>query len=114
MEIVNSILVWAMKKRIHQIDLFIQYPEEVQNDWFLNLISEATNTYWGKKFQYEKIKTIADFKQLVPIQDYNSLKPYIDRARNGEHNVLWPGETKWFAKSSGTTEDKSKFYSGNL
>ncbi len=109
MEIVNSILVWAMKKRIHQIELFIRYPEEVQNDWFINLISEAKSTHWGKKFQYNKIKTVADFKRTVPIQDYNSLKPYIDRARNGEQDVLWPGETKWFAKSSGTTEDRSKF-----
>lgn len=109
MEIVNSILVWAMKKRIHQIELFIRYPEEVQNDWFQTLISEAKNTVWGKAYDYPQIKTIADFKERVPLQDYNSLKPFIDRARDGEHDVLWPGETKWFAKSSGTTEDKSKF-----
>ncbi len=109
MEIVNSILVWAMKKRIHQIELFVRYPEEVQNDWFQSLISEAVNTDWGRQYNYHKIKTIADFKEQVPLQDYNSLKPFIDRARDGECDVLWPGETKWFAKSSGTTEDKSKF-----
>lgn len=109
MEIVNSILVWAMKKRIHQIDLFIKYPEEVQTDWFKNLISNAINTSWGKQHNYAQIHSIADFKNQVPIQDYNSLKPFIERAREGEKDVLWPGETKWFAKSSGTTEDKSKF-----
>ncbi|MFT5876334.1 MAG: hypothetical protein ACI9GM_000559 [Salibacteraceae bacterium] len=109
MELVNTILVWAMKKRIHQIDLFIKYPEEVQNDWFKNLISSAEDTVWGQQYNYTKIKTIADFKSQVPLQDYASLKPYIERARDGEKNVLWPGETKWFAKSSGTTEDKSKF-----
>jgi hypothetical protein len=109
MEIINSILVWAMKKRVHQIDLFIQYPEEVQKDWFRKLISTAEHTEWGRKYQYSDIQTIADFKARVPLQDYNSLKPFIEKARSGESDVLWPGETKWFAKSSGTTEDKSKF-----
>ena len=109
MEIVNSILVWAMKKRIHQIDLFIKYPEEVQNDWFKNLLVSAQDTVWGKQFAYSSINTIEEFKKRVPLQDYNSLKSYIERARAGEKDVLWPGETKWFAKSSGTTEDKSKF-----
>ncbi|UTW67441.1 GH3 auxin-responsive promoter family protein [bacterium SCSIO 12643] len=109
MEILNSILVWAMKKRIHQIDLFIKYPVEVQNDWFNKLIQTSQNTEWGKKYGYSDIKSIQEFKNRVPIQDYNSLKPFIDRAKNGEQNVLWSGETKWFAKSSGTTNDKSKF-----
>ncbi|MGB1003592.1 MAG: GH3 auxin-responsive promoter family protein [Salibacteraceae bacterium] len=98
-----------MKKRIHQIDLFIKYPEEVQLDWFKTLIKESENTLWGKEHNYSKIKSIEDFKKRVPLQDYNSLKPYIDKARDGQRDVLWPGETKWFAKSSGTTEDKSKF-----
>ena len=109
MEIVNSILVWAMKKRIHQIDLFMQYPQEVQDDWFRNLISTSQNTFWGKKYGYADITTLDEFRNRVPIQDYNTLKPFIERARNGEKDVLWPGETRWFAKSSGTTEDKSKF-----
>lgn len=109
MEILNSILVWAMKKRIHQIELFIKYPVEVQNDWFNKLIQSSQNTVWGKKYGYSDIKSIKEFKSRVPIQDYDSLKPFIDRAKSGEQNVLWPGETKWFAKSSGTTNDKSKF-----
>jgi hypothetical protein len=102
-------MVWAMKKRIHQIDLFIQYPVEVQNDWLRKLISTAQNTEWGRRYGFENIKTLTDFKKSVPLQDYESLKPFIDRAKKGEKDILWPGETKWFAKSSGTTNDKSKF-----
>jgi hypothetical protein len=109
MEILNSILVWAMKKRIHQIDLFIKYPVEVQTDWFKKLIDTAKDTEWGKSYKYSEINSIDAFKNKVPIQDYDSLKPFIDKAKNGEQNILWPGETKWFAKSSGTTNDKSKF-----
>lgn len=109
MEILNSILVWAMKKRIHQIELFMKYPVEVQADWFSTLINTAQDTEWGIAHNYVNIKSISDFKKCVPLQDYNSLKPFIERAQKGEKDVLWPGETKWFAKSSGTTEDKSKF-----
>ncbi len=109
MEILNSILVWAMKKRIHQIDLFMKYPVDVQNEWFKTLIETSKDTEWGRKYAYSDIKSVADFKKQVPLQDYNSIKPYIDRAIKAEKNVLWPGETKWFAKSSGTTQDKSKF-----
>ena len=109
MEILNSIMVWAMKKRIHQIELFIKYPVEVQNDWFKKLIYTAQDTEWGRKYDYQNIHYLQQFKERVPIQDYNSIKPYIDRAKAGEQDVLWPGETKWFAKSSGTTQDKSKF-----
>lgn len=109
MEIINSILVWAMKKRIHQIELFIKYPSEVQNDWLKKLIESAKDTEWGKSHKFSEIKTIDEFKNKVSIQDYDSLKPFIDRAKNGEQDILWPGETKWFAKSSGTTNDKSKF-----
>jgi len=98
-----------MKKRIHQIDLFIQYPVEVQNDWLFKLITSAQATEWGRNHNFQSIKTLSDFKKNIPLQDYDSLKPFIDRAKKGERDVLWPGETKWFAKSSGTTNDKSKF-----
>ena len=67
------------------------------------------DTEWGKKYNYRIIDSIADFQSAVPIQTYEEVKPYIDRLRQGEKNLLWPGEIKWFAKSSGTTNDKSKF-----
>jgi hypothetical protein len=109
MAILNSIFTWIMKKRIHQIELFMKYPHEVQEEWFHSLISTAQATEWGRKYGYDSILTPETFKERVPIQDYNSLKPYIDRLLKGEQNLLWPSEIKWFAKSSGTTSDRSKF-----
>ncbi|MDQ3192730.1 MAG: GH3 auxin-responsive promoter family protein [Bacteroidota bacterium] len=109
MTIINSIASWMIKKRIHQIDLFRKYPLEVQNDHFKQLIFSAKNTTWGKKYNYNSINNADDFRHRVPLQDYESIKPFIERAMKGEQNLLWPGEVKWFAKSSGTTSDKSKF-----
>ncbi|SKB62772.1 GH3 auxin-responsive promoter family protein [Daejeonella lutea] len=109
MTIVNSIFTWIMKKRMHQIELFIKYPYDVQDEWFQNLISSAQHTEWGKTHGYSTIYTQDQFKERVPIQNYDTLKPYIERMLAGEQNVLWPSEIKWFAKSSGTTNDRSKF-----
>lgn len=109
MAIINSIYSWLLKKRIHQIELFRKYPNEVQNELFLKLIDKAKSTEWGKKYDYKSIKNGEDFRQRVPLQDYESLKDQIIRIKQGEQNVLWPTEIKWFAKSSGTTSERSKF-----
>jgi len=109
MAIVNSIFTWYMKKRVHQIELFMKYPVDVQEEWFHNLIMSAENTEWGKKYDYRSIENSKQFKERVPLQNYDSLKPYIERMLQGEQNILWPSEIKWFAKSSGTTSDRSKF-----
>ncbi len=109
MTLVNSIFAWIMKKRMHQIELFIKYPYDVQDEWFQNLIATAQHTEWGKIHGYESIFNQEQFKERVPIQTYDSLKPYIEKMLSGEQNVLWPSEIKWFAKSSGTTNDRSKF-----
>jgi hypothetical protein len=98
-----------MKKRYHQIELFMKYPHEVQAEWFNELIDSGSETEWGKKHDYASLRSLADFKKAVPVSDYDDLKPYIERIMKGEQNVLWPSEIKWFAKSSGTTSDKSKF-----
>ena len=108
MPILNSIASWLMKKRMHQIDLFIKYPYEVQNEWMLNLVKDAKDTEFGKNNNFSQIKNYNQFKKNIPIQDYESLKPFIERTRRGEQNLLWHSDVKWFAKSSGTT-DKSKF-----
>jgi hypothetical protein len=91
------------------MDLFRKYPAEVQQDAFQKLITRAEGTEWGKNFRYKSMTCIADFQSALPLQTYEEVKPYIDRLRHGEQNLLWPGEIKWFAKSSGTTNDKSKF-----
>ena len=89
MAIFNSVFTWFMKKRIHQIELFMKYPNEVQEEWFEQLISGAEKTEWGKKYQYKSISNLHQFKQRVPIQNYDTLKPYIERMLKGEQNVLW-------------------------
>ena len=109
MTLVNSFFTWIMKKRMHQIELFMKYPHEVQEEWLHNLVDTAKNTEWGKTYGYADIKSSDEFKNRVPIQTYDTLKPYIERMLAGEQAVLWPSEIKWFAKSSGTTNDRSKF-----
>lgn len=109
MAILNSIFTWIMQKRIHQIELFIKYPHDVQEEWFQNLISAAEATEWGKKYDYKSIFTPEEYKNRVPISDYDDIKGYVDRMIKGEQNLLWPSDIKWFAKSSGTTSDRSKF-----
>lgn len=109
MALINSLLSWIIKKRIHQIELFTKYPFDVQNEWFNKLIYSAKDTEWGLKYNYQSIKDISQFKKNVPINTYEDLKPYIDRLRKGEQNILWNSDITWFAKSSGTTSDKSKY-----
>ncbi len=108
MPIINSIASWLMKKRMHQIELFVKYPHDVQEEWMLRLIQDAKDTEFGKRHHFSSIKDYSQFKRNIPLQDYESLKPAIDLTRRGAQNLLWPGEIKWFAKSSGTT-DKSKY-----
>lgn len=109
MEILNSVVSWVVKKRIHQIELFKSYPIEVQSEWLIKLCYTARNTEFGRKFHFDEIKNHQQLIKQVPIQNYESLQPYILRIKHGEQNVLWPNKIKWFAKSSGTTADKSKF-----
>jgi hypothetical protein len=109
MTFINSVFTWFIKKRIHQIELFMKYPNEVQEEWFERLVAGAETTEWGRKYQYKSIENLAQFKERIPIQNYDSLKPYIERMLKGEQNVLWPSGIRWFAKSSGTTNDRSKF-----
>lgn len=87
----------------------MKYPHDVQEEWFQSLISTAEATEWGKKYDYKSIFTPEEFKRRVPIQDYDDIKAYVDRMIKGEQNILWPSDIKWFAKSSGTTSDRSKF-----
>jgi phenylacetate-coenzyme A ligase PaaK-like adenylate-forming protein len=108
MPIINSIASWLMKKRMHQIELFMKYPIDVQHDVFLNLISNGKDTEFGRQHQFNSISNYTDFAKQIPLQDYESLKPFIERTRRGEQGLLWNSDIKWFAKSSGTT-DKSKF-----
>jgi len=94
MALLNSIASWLMKKRMHQIELFIKYPIDVQQEWMYSLVYEASETFYGKKYGFENIKNYKQFKENVPVNDYESLKPFIDRTRRGEQNLLWHSEIK--------------------
>tara|TARA_B110000305_G_scaffold124799_1_gene139780 strand:+ start:2866 stop:4140 length:1275 start_codon:yes stop_codon:yes gene_type:complete len=107
--IVNSIATWFLKKRIHQIDLFLKYPIEVQEELLKGLINKAKHTEIGNQYDFNSIKTYADFAKSVPVTTYEDNESNYERARKGESNIFWPTPIKWFAKSSGTTNAKSKF-----
>ncbi|MEQ9582737.1 MAG: GH3 auxin-responsive promoter family protein [Arenibacter sp.] len=105
----NSIASWLLKKRYHQIELFLKYPEEVQDEVLHQLLSFAEDTEIGRKYDFESIASYETFAERVPIVSYEEVEPMIERSRKGEQNIFWPTTIKWFAKSSGTTNAKSKF-----
>jgi len=107
--IINSIASWVLKQRIHQIELFLKYPNEVQEELLMNLIRSSENTILGKQYDFESVKSYHVFQERVPVSTYEDLEPFIERTRKGEQNVFWNEPIKWFAKSSGTTNAKSKF-----
>ncbi|MFT4599897.1 MAG: hypothetical protein ACI857_000064 [Arenicella sp.] len=105
----NSIFSWIIKKRIHQIDLFKQYPIEVQQDVLKQLIENGKDSEWGRAHKYSGIRSYEDFRKNVPLTNYETLKPYIERMLNNEQGVLWGSDVNWFAKSSGTASGVTKF-----
>ena len=107
--IINSIASWVLKQRIHQIELFLKYPNEVQEELVMNLIRSSENTVLGKQYDFNSIRTYDTFQERIPVSTYEDLEPLIERTRCGEQNVFWNEPIKWFAKSSGTTNAKSKF-----
>jgi len=107
--IVNSIISWFLKKRKHQMELFLKYPIDVQDELLFKLLHKAKSTEVGITYNFASYKQYSDFAKNVPIQSYESIEHLIDRARKGEQNIFWPTPIKWFAKSSGTTNAKSKF-----
>ena len=76
---------------------------ECQEKTMHKIVEQAANTAFGRDHHFSKIRTYEDFKQVIPIRDYEDLKPYIERVKNGESDVLWPGRPAYFAKTSGTT-----------
>ena len=107
--IINSIASWVLKQRIHQIELFLKYPNEVQEELLMNLIRRAENTVIGAQYDFSTITSYTTFSERVPVSSYEDIQPLIERTRQGEQNVFWDAPIKWFAKSSGTTNAKSKF-----
>lgn len=109
MSVFNSIGVWMMQQRMSQIEYFMEHPYDVQEGWLKKLTWMARRTEFGRRFDFKTITDTDIFRKRIPVQDYESIKNYIIRLRQGEQNILWPSDIKWFAKSSGTSSDKSKF-----
>lgn len=109
MGITRGIYSWLFKRRYEQLVSGIENPIAIQEKVFANLIERAKNTLFGKDHGFENIASYEDFAKKVPVREYEDLKSYIEKTMEGEADVLWPGSVKWFAKSSGTTQDRSKF-----
>ncbi len=107
--VINTVISWFLKKRLEQVQNFIEHPHQTQHDLLEHLIGHASNTQIGQKFDFKSIRNYEDFKKRLPIHTYEEFYPYIDQIFKGETNVTWPSRIEWFAKSSGTTSDRSKF-----
>jgi len=106
---ITKIISKTFEPRLKEIDLYASHPGEIQARVMRHLVEQAAHTEWGKKYDYKSILDYNTFRERLPIQTYEEIKPYVERLRAGEQNLLWPSEIRWFAKSSGTTNDKSKF-----
>jgi len=108
-QIIHNVASWFLKKRIHQMELFQKYPNEVQNELLFQLVKKAKDTEYGKKFDFKSLKTYKEFNERLPIVSYEDIYDKIEQSRKGVNNIFWPTPIKMFAKSSGTTNAKSKF-----
>ncbi len=105
----NKVVSWMLKKRIHQIELFIKYPHDVQSEVLKKLITQSKDTLIGKEYDFKSINNYNDFSKRIPARTYEEFFAYINKTIKGEQNVFWNENIKWFAQSSGTTNSKSKF-----
>lgn len=109
MSLTNSILSAFYSRRLKAIDRFRRHPWEVQAEQFRLLMSYGAQTEYFKRYGMGAFDSVADFQRRIPVVGYDEIQHEIERVRAGEENVLWPGRTYWFAKSSGTTGDRSKY-----
>lgn len=109
MKLLSPAISRLARLRLGRIEEWMNNPVAAQYEVFQDLITSAQYTEVGRKYDFENLYTIDSFKAAVPIHEYEDLKPYIERSMQGEQNLLWNTPVNWFAKSSGTTNDKSKF-----
>ena len=103
----NILIKGYLKFRRFRIESMYKNPYELQEEVFLKLLEQLQQTSYGKLYKSEEIKNYKQFARRIPLVKYEGLFPYIQRMMQGESNVLWPGTVKWYAKSSGTTNDRS-------
>lgn len=109
MAFINSLISLFTSKRLAQIDHFKANPVEVQRNVLKELLTTAAKTEYGQKYHFHSILTPEQFRERLPIVHYEDMREMIAAAMNGKQNLFWPEEIRWFAKSSGTTDAKSKF-----
>ncbi|MDX2047224.1 MAG: GH3 auxin-responsive promoter family protein [Chitinophagaceae bacterium] len=109
MKLLSPAISSLARMRLWRIEGWMKHPIDAQREVLQDLVTSAQYTEFGRKYDFSKLFNIRSFKQTVPIHEYDDIKPYIQRIMDGEQNVLWNTPVNWFAKSSGTTSDKSKF-----
>lgn len=109
MKLLSPAISGLARMRLWRIDAWKNHPEDSQREVLQDIVTSAQYTEFGKKYNFSKLFSIKSFKKAVPIHEYDDIKPYIQRIMDGEQNVLWNTPIYWFAKSSGTTSDRSKF-----
>jgi GH3 auxin-responsive promoter len=109
MKLLSSSISSLARMRLWRIEAWKNNPLDAQREVLQELVTSAQYTEFGRKYNFSNLFNVRDFKAAVPIHEYEDMKPYIQRIMNGEQNILWNTPIYWFAKSSGTTSDKSKF-----
>ncbi|MEY4728728.1 MAG: hypothetical protein RLZZ390_1252, partial [Bacteroidota bacterium] len=109
MKLLSPAISTLARLRSWRIDAWMQHPISAQREVLQDLVTAGQYTEFGRKYDFSKLFNTKTFKQAVPIHEYEDLKPYVERIMAGEQNILWNTPINWFAKSSGTTSDKSKF-----
>ena len=109
MKLLSPAISSIARSRLWRIEAWKNNPIDAQREVLQDIVASAQYTEFGRKYNFSNLFTVRDFKAAVPIHEYNDLKPYIERMMKGEQNILWNTPVYWFAKSSGTTSDKSKF-----
>ena len=109
MKLISPAISSLARMRLWRIEAWKNNPLDAQREVLQDLVTSAQYTEFGRKYNFSQLFHVRSFKQAVPIHEYDELKPYIERIMKGEQNILWNTPIYWFAKSSGTTSDKSKF-----
>ena len=109
MKLLSPAISQLARLRLWSIEQWMNDPVTTQFTVWQDLLSAGQYTDFGRKHGFARIQSLAEYKKRVPIQEYSDLKPYIERMMQGEDHVLWNTPVLWFAKSSGTTSEKSKF-----
>lgn len=109
MKLLSPAISRFARMRMWRIESWMQHPIAAQREVLQDLVTSAQYTDFGRKYGFDQLFTLRDFKQRVPVHEYDDIKPWIEKMMQGEEHMLWHTPIQWFAKSSGTTADKSKF-----